>query len=346
MPILSSKPSTGTKLGAGADVEFKIGHDPETRFSSMTQSVAYSTHKQVSASVNFRLYGAKNRWYVEGQNQYSGTSSDNVELGTSSVADEAADVRYYSLKFLDTYYYRVVGDLYVGGGLYFVRQLNMQPFPEDSPDFDTSPFRQYSADHGFDPGKQTAAGPTVAVVFDDRDNQNDAVRGWYALASLRSNMKDVLGGDSSWREVYTDVRTYRTITADRRHRLAFWWLGTFVTSGAAPYLSLPTSGGDDFGRSARGYMEGRFRGEQLVYGEIEYRGLLTRNGFLGMATSLNVTTVTNNATGERLFDHAAFAASAGIRVLLHKQSRTNFGIDFGVGRHGSHGVYIALRDAF
>ncbi len=346
VPIFSSKPSTGVKFGAGADAEFKLGRNPVTRFSSVTQSLAYSTHKQLSASVNFRLYGAGNRWYIEGQNHYNGTASDNVMLGTNSIADQAPDVRYHSLQFLDTYYYRIVGDLYVGGGLYFLQQLHMEPFPEDSPDFATSPFGQYSAQHGFDLDTQTAAGPTVAVVFDDRDNQNDAVRGWYALASVRSYVAGFLGGDSSWTEIYTDARAYRAITADKRHRLAFWWLGNFVTSGAAPYLSLPTSGGDDFGRSARGYMEGRFRGEQLVYGEAEYRGLLTRNGFLGLAAFVNVTTVSNNTTGEQLFDRVAFGGGAGVRFLLHKQSRSNFGVDFAVGRDGSHGMYISLRDAF
>lgn len=346
VPIFSSKPSTGVKFGAGADVEFRLGKNGETRFSSITLSLAYSTHNQVSAAENFRLYGAANQWYIEGQNHYNGTASDNVELGTSSVADASPDVRYYSLQFLDTYYYRVVGNLYIGAGLYFVRQTDMKPFPEDSPDYDTSPFRTYSATHGFDPGKQTAAGPTIAIVFDDRDNQNDAARGWYAQASLRNHMAGFLGSDSSWREIYTDVRTYRAITADKRHRLAFWWLGNFVTSGAAPYLALPTSGGDDFGRSARGYMEGRFRGERLVYGEAEYRGLLTRNGFIGIAAFVNVTTVSNSATGEQLFDQAAVGGGAGLRFLLHKQSRSNFGVDVAFGRNGSHGVYIALRDAF
>ena len=84
----------------------------------------------------------------------------------------------------------------------------------------------------------------------------------------------------------------------------------------------------------------------LVYGEVEYRSLLTSNGFLGLAAFLNVTTVSNSATGEQLFDHAAFGGGAGVRFLLHKQSRTNFGIDLAFGRDGSHGVYLALRDAF
>jgi hypothetical protein len=346
VPILSAKPSSGVKFGAGADVEFKLGDPARTRFSTLTTSLAFSTHKQVSASENLRLYAGHNRWMIEGQNHFNGKSSDNVTLGTSSAAEIFPDIRYYSLQFIDTYYYRVRPSLYVGGGLVFQRQLEIEPFPSDSPDWEASPFRDYSAAHGFDPGKQTSAGTRVALLFDNRDNQNDAIRGWYGLASYRTSFEGFLGGDSSWQEVTTDVRTYRALTADKRHKLAFWAIGNFVTSGTAPYLALPASGGDDLGRSTRGYPEGRFRGERLIYVEAEYRGLVTRNGLLGMTAFVNVTTMSNNATGEQLFDAAAFGAGAGLRLLVHKQSRSNLCIDVAFGGDGSHGLYIGFRDAF
>ena len=64
-----------------------------------------------------------------------------------------------------------------------------------------------------------------------------------------------------------------------------------VVEGVAPYFDLPATGLDTYGRSARGYSEGQFRGERLAYGEIEYRGTLMRNGLLGMVAFLNTTTV-------------------------------------------------------
>ena len=346
VPILSSKPGLGVKIGAGADVEFKLGDPATTRFSSLTSSLAFSTHKQLSVSENIRLYGPHNRWKIEGQNHYNGRSSDNVTLGTGSAAEVAPDIRYYSLQFVDTYYYQFQTSLYVGAGLDFRRQMQIEPFPEDSPDWEASPFREYSSAHGFDPDTQTSAGLRAALLFDNRDNQNDAMHGWYVLASYRTHFKGFLGGDSAWHDVGADVRTYRPLTADKRHRLAFWALADFITSGTAPYLSLPATGGDELGRSARGYEEGRFRGEQLVYAEAEYRGLLTKNGFLGMAAFLNVTTIGNKATGDHLFNSAAFAAGAGLRFLVHKQSRSNFCVDFAFGRDGSAGLYISFRDAF
>jgi hypothetical protein len=59
-----------------------------------------------------------------------------------------------------------------------------------------------------------------------------------------------------------------------------------------------------------------------------------------------MTTVSNTQTGERLFDSTAIGAGVGLRVLFHKRSRSNFCVDVGFGRDGSHGLYIGLRDAF
>ncbi len=116
--------------------------------------------------------------------------------------------------------------------------------------------------------------------------------------------------------------------------------------GVAPYLDLPATGMDTFGRSARGYTEGRFRGERLLYGEVEYRGVLTKNGLLGMVAFFNTTTLTNLESGERLFDNFAPAGGAGLRLLFNKRSRTNLCFDVGFGKDGSRGIYLAVQEAF
>ena len=79
------------------------------------------------------------------------------------------------------------------------------------------------------------------------------------------------------------MRTYRKLTPDGRQRLAFWFMSDNVLNGTAPYLDLPATGSD--GRSARGYSDGRYRGQHLAYGEMEYRGTITSNGLLGFVRS-------------------------------------------------------------
>ena len=114
----------------------------------------------------------------------------------------------------------------------------------------------------------------------------------------------------------------------------------------APYFDLPATGLDTYGRSARGYSEGQFRGEKLAYGEVEYRGSLMRNGLLGMVAFLNTTTLTNDDQGEQLFDSFAIGGGAGLRLSINKRSKTNLCLDFGFGKQGSRGVYLAIQEAF
>jgi hemolysin activation/secretion protein len=114
----------------------------------------------------------------------------------------------------------------------------------------------------------------------------------------------------------------------------------------APYFDLPGTGLDTYGRSARGYSEGQFRGERLLYGEVEYRATLTRNGLVGLVAFLNTTTLTNLESDEHLFDSFATAAGAGVRLSINKRSKTNLCLDFGFGKQGSKGVYLAIQEAF
>jgi outer membrane protein assembly factor BamA len=204
----------------------------------------------------------------------------------------------------------------------------------------------YSQAHGLPLDSQIAAGTSLDVLWDTRDSFINADRGWLAKASYRTLFDGFLGGDSSWQKLNLDVRTYVNVSRDRRHKLAFWAFADLVVGGVAPFFDLPSTGGDAYGRSARGYAEGQFRGERLAYGEVEYRGTLTRNGLLGMVAFLNTTTVTNLDNDERLFDSFATAGGAGLRLLINKRSKTNLCFDFGIGKQGSRGVYLAVQEVF
>jgi outer membrane protein assembly factor BamA len=234
----------------------------------------------------------------------------------------------------------------VGTGLYFDNHTNVRPSDGEEEAWSESPYVQYSEAHGLPLDGQVSAGPSVDILWDSRDSVINADRGWLAEVSYRALFDGFLGGDSSWQRLSFDARKYARLSRDHRHKLAFWAFADLVTGGVAPYLDLPATGLDTYGRSARGYSEGQFRGERLAYGEVEYRATLTRNGLLGMVAFLNTTTVTNLAEDERLFDSFAVGGGAGLRLLINKRSKTNLCFDVGFGKQGSKGVYLAVQEAF
>ncbi len=345
-PVIGAKPSSGVLLGVAGNVAFYRGTPETTRISSIVASATVSTRGQIAVTDRLTMFAPGDRWRLDGDHRFQWTSLETYPLGSSADTRTGTDANFDFFRLHHTVYYRLRPGLFAGAGLYFDNHTNVGPAEGQEAEWETSPYVQYSNAHGLPLDGQISAGPSVDLVWDNRDNPINTDRGWMAKASYRVLAKGFLGGDSNWQKLNIDARTYVNLTTSRRHRLAVWTFTDLVVGGDAPYLDLPATGLDTYGRSARGYSEGQFRGERLVYGEVEYRGTLMRNGLLGMVAFLNTTTVTNLSSDERLFDSFATGAGVGLRLLINKRSRTNLCFDVGVGKQGSRGVYLAVQEAF
>jgi hypothetical protein len=345
-PVIGAKPSSGVLFGVAGNVAFYRGEPSTTHISSLVASVTFSTKKQTAITDRFTIFTDGDRWRFEGDQRFQWTSLDTFGLGTSADTRDGVESRFDFFRLHHAAYRRLRPSLYAGAGLYFDNHTDVRPGEDAEAGWDESPYVQYSELHGLPLDAQISAGTSLDLLWDDRDSVINPGRGWLGRVSYRALFDGFLGADSSWRKVNLDVRTYATLSRDSRHKLAFWLLADLVVAGVAPYFDLPATGMDTYGRSARGYKEGQFRGERLAYGEIEYRGSLTRNGLLGMVAFLNTTTVTNLESGERLFDSFAPGGGAGLRLLINKRSQTNLCFDVGFGQQGSKGVYLAIQEAF
>jgi outer membrane protein assembly factor BamA len=343
-PNIGSKPSTGFNGGFSWNAAFFSGDPSYTHISSLNGGFKVSQKKQTLTGLKVAVFTDDDRWYILGDNRFNWTSQNTYDLGGSAPAVSAENLKFDFFRLYEDVYRRVKPGLLVGAGLNINRHTNVQPNSGTQSAFDASEYVSYSAKHDFSLDRQTSSGGNVSLRYDTRDNAINAQRGWLASATYRTFFNGVLGGDSTWQQVNLDVRTYKNLTDDGRQRLAFWFLGDLITGGTAPYFDLPNTSSD--GRSARGYGEGRYRGEHLLYGEIEYRGTITRNGLLGFVAFTNVQTVGSKESGDTLFSTYAPAAGGGLRVLLNKRSRTNMCVDYGWGKDGSTGFYLAIQEAF
>jgi outer membrane protein assembly factor BamA len=345
-PSIGSKPSTGLNGGFSWNTAFFSGDPSSTHISSLNGGLKFSQKKQTMLGVRLNVFTGEDRWFIQGDNRMSWTSQNTYALGGRALATSAENLKFDFFRLYETAYRNVRPGLFVGAGVNFNTHSHVQPNGGSNLEaFDQSAYVSYSARHGLPESRQTSAGTSVSLRYDTRDNGINAQRGVLASATVRTFVGGVLGGDSTWQLVNLDVRTYRSLTKDARQKIAFWFVGDLVAGGVAPYFDLPTTGGSD-GRTARGYAEGRYRGEHLLYWETEYRGTITPNGLLGVVAFANVTTVGSEESGDRLFGAYAPAAGAGLRVLLNKRSRTNLCADYGWGQAGSRGFYLAIQEAF
>jgi surface antigen Omp85-like protein len=345
-PSVGSKPSTGVNGGLAGNIAFVDGDPRTTHISSMSGGVKVSQKGQTLSGFKLAMFTADDRWFIQGDNRLSWTSQNTYGLGGDTSAADAENLKYDQFRLYETAYHAVAPGLFIGAGIDINRHTNVRPGSGDASTFDQDAYVAYSLEHGFNIDHQSSSGASVSLLFDTRDNAINARRGWLASATYRTFFAGFLGGDSTWQEASIDLRTYRALTADGRHELAFWFLGDFVTGGTPPYLDLPTTAGDSYGRSARGYGEGRYRGDQLLYGEMEYRQTITRNGLFGFVAFLNTTTIESDSPADHLFDTWAPGGGLGLRFLLNKKSRTNLCVDYGWGKQGSHGLYLSIQEAF
>jgi hypothetical protein len=358
MPIIGRNPTSGLTFGVAGQVAFVAGDPQTTRMSSAVTSLSFSTKSQILLNVRFDAYTSGSEWLIQGDNRIYKSGEGVYGLGTDTPTSARIDADYSWLRLHETVYRKVHGAFYAGGGLLVDSHTHVKPSTVSEDEWNAGPYVTYSQQHGLPLSSQQSAGISFNALVDRRVGEIDPRSGWMAQAWYQMSFKGFLSADSTWQLGHIEGRAYipfgerahpASATAGggvpAKHRLAFWGF-TDLTSGTVPYFDLPTTVSDTYGRSARAYIMGRYRGERLAYGEVEYRNMLTSNGLLGLVVFANTTTVSNTSTGEKLFDNYAPAAGAGLRALFNKHSRTNLCIDFAVGKDGAKGVYLAIQDAF
>jgi hypothetical protein len=167
-----------------------------------------------------------------------------------------------------------------------------------------------------------------------------------------------LGSSRASTGIEAQFRAYAPLSEDvPRNILGFWTYFRATTSGAMPYLALPAIGWDSKNRSGRGYLQGRWRGTQELYAEVEWRFRITNNGLLGGVVFANASSFASPAYAASgpgwsfasdkvgLLQFIRPAGGVGLRFLLNRDSRSNVTLDFAVGER-SFGVWFNAGEYF
>ena len=303
----------------------------------MVTSVTFSTKKQTSITDRFTMFVPENRWRLDADHRFQWTSLDTYDSVRVPTRMRAPS----PIRFLQAASHGLLSGAsrtVRGRGPLFRQPHQRRPRRDEEAAWTESPYVKYSQAHGLPLDSQIAAGTSVESSGTIATASSTPITdGWPRRAIERCSTASsaaIRAGRSQPRRADLRERLARSPAQDSPS-------GTFadlVVGGVAPFLDLPSTAGDTYGRSARGYAEGQFRGERLAYGEIEYRATLMRNGLLGMVAFLNTTTVSSLDQGERLFDSFATGGGAGVRLLINKRSKTNLCLDVGFGKQGKGGI--------
>lgn len=337
---ISGVPAAGYTLQTGfagllvANAAFYTHENANT--STILTSFTYTVRNQIIVPLQTSIWTKSNKYNIIVDWRYLKFPSYTYGLGGYNSLNDGYLIDYSAIRLHQTVLRELAEDMYAGVGYnldYFWGIKELNPPPNTVTDFEN---------YGFN-NTEFASGFTFNFLYDTRKNSINPEKGNFVNVVYRPNLT-IFGNTYTWRSLVVDLRKYIKFPAGSQNVLAFWSYEWLTVSGKAPYLMLPNTGGDPYSNTGRGYIQGRYRGNNMAYIEGEYRFGITHNGLLGGVVFANAETFTEQASNN--FETLAPGWGGGIRLKLNKFSRTNVALDYGFGLSGSGGLFVNLGEVF
>jgi len=304
--------------------------------STIATSVSYSQKSQIILPLQAVLYFNKNKTILVSDWRFLKYPTYTYGLGMNTGPQDSTLLSFQYFKFHQSILFNISPHIFIGGGYALDYFWNIrEKYKNTGPQTD---FEKY----GSTP-TSLSSGISFNIIRDTRDNPVNAYRGSYASILFIPRFT-FLGSDNNWKSLMAEWRGYFRFPASSNNIFAVWSYNWLTFSGKPPYLMLPSTGWDKTFNTGRGYIQGRFRSNNMLDAEAEYRIQLSRNGLFGMVVFTNFESFSEINTWN--FGSPAPAGGLGLRIKLNKYSRTNISIDYGWGRQGSHGFFVNLGEAF
>lgn len=335
-------PAVGYTLQTGwagiisANVGFYTSNAENANLSTALLNIEYTQFSQILLPLQTNIWSKNNKVNFQGDWRYYKYPQNTYGLGSNTTTDQANPVDYSYIRFYQVAMSEIGRNMYLGGGYMLDYHWNISE--EGNEDGSQSDFDKY----GFK-SKSISSGVSANFLYDSRKNPINPSKGFYANVSLRNNFT-FLGSDNNSETILIDVRKYIKPSKNSDNILAFWSYNAFTLSGTPSYLDLPSNGWDTYNNTGRGYVQGRFRGQNMIYLESEYRFSLSRNKLFGGVVFANAESFSEWPSNK--FETILPGGGVGLRLQINKHSKTNLGIDYGWGRNGSGGIFINLGEVF
>jgi len=372
LPAVASNPANGWMFGVAPSASWFMGDPADTKMSNLVGNLLYTTKKQWIFSSRHNIFLSENKTILIGDWRYFITSQPTFGLGSSTPNEIEENpnqsgvywgeqqMDFNLLRFYESIL-KKVGDspFYLGLGYHLDVHNKIENFIEDDVEAEyIFSHDAYNISKGFNTDKYTLSGISLNFIMEKRDMAVSPYEKNFAWVQYKIN-PEFLGSSQSSSTLLLDYRHYFSLNPLRkRHIIGVWGMGNFLVSGNLPYMNLPSIGWDMFGRGGRGYAQGRFRGESMVYGEAEWRFPLQKEkDTFGATVFVNAATFSGGDFNspisssvplpkEKLFNKINPGYGLGLRVMINKQKRTTITADYAFGQKGNSGFYLNINESF
>lgn len=346
LPAIGYAPEKGVEIGAAGLYSFYLDkNNParSTRNSSIVLIASVTTEKQWKLDLRTDFWTRENAWHLKGNIRYHdfpfyfyGTGDSTHYNNRSLVGNRRLKMQFEAEKKIGKHFF-------VGPSLLFQRDVF-----EAKEDKGVYPGMALVDKDG---GHVTYAG--VTGVFDNRDNQNYTTQG----SMVRINAAYAPAFLSSYPLFKLELKANHFVTFLKNHTIGLNVVANSIQGDALPFYQLQELGSDQM---MRGYYAGRYRDQNYLAGQAEYRYFLDpklhiKIWFLDMRPTFALAAFAGAGSvfGNHNFDVSRFKPNfgGGIRYFYDKSSRLSIRIDYGIGeqRPGEgrqSGFYLSLGEAF
>jgi len=340
-PFVSAVPSVGYTLQSGftwaitQSTSFYTNPD-KNKISSITGYLFYSQYNQYGLDLNSNVYFEEHNLHIFGDWRFYKFPTYTFGLGNYSTLSQSLWIDYNYVRFYQYIYQEFYKNFYIGLG------YNLDVYWNITTKADTGNIYKEFIKNVKD-SRVKSSGFSLNFLYDDRKSSINSKKGTYLNIQYRPNLI-LLGSDLNWQSMLIDCREYFRLPASSDNVLAFWSYNNLTLKRQPAYLNLPTLGWDDYNNTGRGYVQGRFTGNNLVYLESEYRFHVTDNGLFGGVVFGNLESIVRNINSG--IQTIIPGYGLGIRIKFNKDSDTNVAVDYGIGIGGSHGFFFNLGEVF
>lgn len=328
LPLVTKSIETNWSFGLASVTTLRLSKSDTTSRTSNVEAIAlYSLRKQFIAVLNSNLYFKNEKYVLTSQVSYSSFPDKFWGLGnkTSSIAEEPYLFQQY---YINAHLLRNMGNqFFIGAIADFQNVLNVEY--ERGGLFDKE---NIAGKDGY-----RSAGLGISFTYDRRNHAFTPNKGVFAQVFLTGYSK-MFSSSYDFLTLAMDFRKY--ITVHKKQVLAIQAYTLNNIGKDIPLRNLASLGGAN---SMRGYYSGRFRDQDMMVLQTEYR--LPVAGRFGLAFFASLGSVAN-----KLSDYSIqgfkYSYGGGVRFALNKTERLNLRIDYGIGKGKNNGLYFQIGEAF
>ena len=325
-PFAYYTPETQFAVGAGGIATFYLGEDIILRPSKVTLSGYYTSNKQYSISFVPQFYFYKNKYFFSMDVKYEfivdkfyGVGSDTPEIQNP---EYSANNFYVTVEFRLPFTSR---DDLKFGLLFDYKNFRLA-------DKKSNP---YLLNDYADFTKAKTLGLGFLWAWDTRNSIFFPTDGHYSKLLTEFYFREI-GSDYDFNKIEFDIRNYFPLY--EINTVGFQIYGK-LARGNPPFYELPALGGQYL---MRGYYQGRFRDNNYLAAQIEYRRYVWKR--IGFVVFFGMGDVAHKFNEMRIRD-MKYSYGFGVRYQFNVIEKVNLRADFGFGKNTS-GVYFGIEEVF